>query len=82
MFNKLKQDSTRTTYKIIPEILSIITIKLNSSTPNTRQRTVADTQNAVGKKDVKACVDHYETSFKSILDTFCSVNNIIVSETK
>jgi hypothetical protein len=34
------------------------------------------------KKDVKACVDHYETSFKSILDTFCSANNIIVSETE
>jgi hypothetical protein len=34
------------------------------------------------KQDVKACVDHYETSFKSILDTFCSTHKILISDVK
>ena len=34
------------------------------------------------KQDVKAEVDHYETPFKSILDSFCSAQNIIIAETK
>ena len=34
------------------------------------------------KQDVKAVVDHYETSFKSILDSFCSTHNLTVAETK
>lgn len=31
---------------------------------------------------LKACVDHYLISFKYILDNFCSINNIIISEIK
>ena len=34
------------------------------------------------KQDVKAEVDHFETPFKSILDSFCSIHNITVAETK
>ena len=34
------------------------------------------------KQDVKADVDHYETPFKSILNSFCSTYNITVAETK
>ncbi len=34
------------------------------------------------KQDVKAEVDHYETPFKSILDSFCSTHNINVAEIK
>ena len=33
------------------------------------------------KQDVKAEVDHYETPFKSILNSFCSAHNITIAET-
>lgn len=34
------------------------------------------------KQDVKACVDHYNTCFKSILDSFCLTHNITAGDTK